>query len=65
MDTNTNAKEQQIFASVSIQKRGVELVVCPLEWKKGSSFSVLSKYLYIWVNTSKVLIVSKTSVSKF
>ena len=41
IDTNTNAKEQQICPSVSIQKRALMLVLWPQEWKKGRSFFLL------------------------
>ena len=34
IDTNTNAKEQQICPSVSIQKTAFNLVLWPPEWKK-------------------------------
>ena len=40
--TNTNAKEQNKIHSVSIQKRALELVLCPPEReKKGRSFFLL------------------------
>ena len=38
----TNAKEQQICPSVSIQKRALKLVLFPPEWKKGRSLSVFA-----------------------
>ena len=34
INISTNAKEQQICPSVSIQKRALNLVLCPPEWKK-------------------------------
>ena len=40
--TNTNAKEQQICPSVSMQKRAFKLVLCPPEWKKVEFFSVFA-----------------------
>ena len=35
---NTNAKEQKICPSVSIQKSALKLVLCPPEWKKVEVF---------------------------
>ena len=41
IDTNTNAKEQQLCPSVSIQKIALKLVLCPPEWKKVLVFFLL------------------------
>ena len=38
VDTNTNAKEQQICPNVRIQKRAFKLVLCSPEWKKVDVF---------------------------
>ena len=38
IDTNKNAKEQQISPSVSIQKRALKLVLCPPEQENRRSF---------------------------
>ena len=43
IDTNTNAKEEQICPSVSIQKSALKLVLWHPEWKKGRSFSVFAQ----------------------
>ena len=39
INTNTNAKEQQICPSLNIQKRALKLKLCPPEWKNCCSFS--------------------------
>ena len=45
---NTNAKEQQIWPSGSIQKRALKLVLWHPEWKKGRYFSVFAQEECIW-----------------